>query len=71
MKKYYKLEGMINSKPYIKRKKFHTRNQAFNYMCNLLSLFQNLENEYVHSNHVIDYKFSKNTRFTISRIVLV
>jgi len=69
MKKYYKLQGVINSVPYSTRKKFATREQAFNYMCSKLNAFAYLQDEYAREKHVIEYKFNETTRFVISRVL--
>lgn len=67
MKKYYTLTGIIDSVPYSTRKKFQTREKAFNHMCKQLNIFQSLQDEYEKEKHVIEYKFSETTRFIISR----
>lgn len=70
MKKYYLLDGVINSKPYSKKKKFATREKAFNYMCKQIYGFTCLENEYMKAKHIIEYKFNNSTRFIISRVLV-
>lgn len=70
IKKYYKLNGVINSHEYTTRKKFRTRQDAIEYMCKLLHVSFCLQEEYEREKHVIEYKFNETTRFVISRVLI-
>lgn len=67
MKRYYTLYGCVDAKGFVVNKKFKTRDRAIECAMRLLPLFSQVEEEHMLKEHVIEYKCSKYTRFTVAR----